>query len=147
MAKKLLLLSIFLIGSCGGLFSQNISEIIRSEDINIQNTVYIKQVGYQNSISSRTKTLESNVGYLQYGAGNSIYFSLEAAKITSVINQEGTNNSFLSSSFNAGATLNTQVSQQGNNLQVESFGVNNIADQMKLKMTGNYRTVIIRNFQ
>jgi len=147
MAKKLLLLSIFLIGGCGGLFSQNISEFIRSKNVNIQNTVYIKQVGYRNSISSRTKALESDLGYLQYGFGNSIYFSSEAAKISSVINQEGTNNSFLSSSFNEEAILNTQVNQQGNNLQIESFGINKIANQMKLNMTGNYRTVIIRNFQ
>jgi len=59
----------------------------------------------------------------------------------------GNNNKVFEIANNFVEKTDSKINQQGNNLRLEKYGNNDIGANMEINMKGNYRTVIVRNYQ
>lgn len=110
-------------------------------------SVFISQVGANNSIYSNTASSSGEINYLQQGNRNEIFVSLDAKRLEQTVVQNGNNNSMLN--FNS-ATLDFhkgEIIQDGNNQNLTWYGGNSISENLKVTMKGEGQSVIVRNFQ
>ncbi|MEL4307277.1 hypothetical protein [Joostella sp. CR20] len=114
---------------------------------NQNNGVYLSQVGDYNSASVALKASEVNYNLQQNGNQNNVNQMVVAQSITQNVTQQGANNYVQEIAYNPNNAMNTQTIQEGNNLLVEKYGSNSIGDNMTIKMTGNDRSVIVRNYK
>jgi hypothetical protein len=63
------------------------------------------------------------------------------------MDQLGNNNRVFEIANNFVEKTDSKINQRGNNLRVEKYGNNDIAANMEINMKGNFRTVIVRNYQ
>lgn len=111
------------------------------------NQVFIDQVGRQNSANVQVTARETNVQYNQSGIGNSIDVSVNLQTYNSVVNQSGNYNQVFDQMWDSEANASLQLNQQGENLHFERFGTNSIGNKLEFNMTGNARSIIVRNFK
>lgn len=111
------------------------------------NEVFIQQVGNGNIINSKISAEESTVNYTQAGNYNTITIDATAKKIQQNIIQQGNANQVFDFSYAPSQEISLNLSQTGNELHFEKFGSNSISDDIKFNMTGNSRTIIMRNFK
>ncbi|SHG69876.1 hypothetical protein SAMN05444483_1238 [Salegentibacter echinorum] len=111
------------------------------------NQVFIDQVGRQNNANLQITARESNIQYKQAGIGNSIDVSVNLQSYNSTVNQVGDYNHVFDQMWDNGANASLQLNQQGENLHFERFGSNSIGNKLEFNMTGNARSIIVRNFK
>lgn len=110
------------------------------------NFIFIRQVGNNNKIVSKTTSNSSDIKYYQQGDNNGILVKLAADRIEETILQNGSNNHVLN--FNA-AKLEFhkgEVIQDGSGQNLTWYGGNSISEKLKVTMQGTGQTVIVRNF-
>ena len=119
------------------MFSENFNPVktTSAKTLN-ENRVFIQQVGEGNNIDATIRSQSSNVSYNQNGDFNYIGIKVNVEDYTSTINQQGNNN----------AAASIELNQTGNNLHFERFGSNDIGDNLQFNMTGESRTIVVRNF-
>ena len=61
--------------------------------------------------------------------------------------QHGNNNYLMDNVFSPDSEISLNLMQKGNDLHFERFGSNSIGDNLQFNMTGNFKTLIIRNFK
>ncbi|TPN84539.1 hypothetical protein [Aquimarina algicola] len=110
------------------------------------NAVFIQQIGNNNLVFSNITAESSNVRIVQNGDENRVTINESAREVTKTITQLGTNNAILDVSFNPEISTNLELTQEGNNLNFERFGSNELSNNLKFKMSGESRTIIIRSF-
>lgn len=111
----------------------------------LQNTIYVEQIGSNNTISSFQKSNLSDIQLNQYGIGNTIINTVNAPSIQQYILQYGNQNSIVNNLYSQTLIHNTIV-QKGNKLNLFNYGNNSISNNLKIYMTGNDNTLIIKNF-
>ncbi|EZH72733.1 hypothetical protein ATO12_21605 [Aquimarina atlantica] len=110
------------------------------------NTVFIQQIGTSNAVLSNIIAESSDIKILQKGDQNLVEINESAREIEKSIIQTGNNNSVTDFSFNPDISTNLELIQEGNNLIFERFGSNELSKNLKFKMSGDARTIIVRSF-
>ncbi|WP_062060042.1 hypothetical protein [Aquimarina longa] len=110
------------------------------------NSVFIQQIGTYNKVSSTIRATASDINILQKGDYNTIEFNESAREIEKQIVQSGNSNTVKDFSFNPDIATKLELVQKGDNLTFERFGSNELSKNIKYKMTGKAKTIIIRSF-
>ncbi len=110
------------------------------------NSVFIQQIGANNTVFSAITAESSNIKISQNGDENRIEINETAKEIEKVITQTGNNNTVVDFSINPDISTNLDLLQEGNNLIFERFGSNELSKNLKFKMSGDARTIIVRSF-
>ncbi|WP_109299359.1 hypothetical protein [Aquimarina sp. AU474] len=110
------------------------------------NSVFIQQIGTNNVVISNVVSQSSDIKIFQDGTENNVEINETAREIDKLITQTGNNNSVVDFSFNPNISTNLELIQEGNNLIFERFGTNELSKNLKFKMTGDARTIVIRSF-
>ncbi len=110
------------------------------------NSIFIQQVGANNVVLSNIIAESSDIKIFQNGDQNIVEIEESAREIEKVITQNGNNNSVIDFSFNSEISTNLQLIQEGDNLIFERFGSNELSKNLKFKMSGDAKTIIVRSF-
>lgn len=111
------------------------------------NNIFIKQVGSSNSINVRTTTANSQIELNQNGKGNNLSLNVTALSVIESIEQNGQNNFFAEYGNAPNINLERNISQNGNSHNLVIHGSNSLTENIRLNMTGNTQSIIIRNFK
>ncbi|WP_299440060.1 hypothetical protein [uncultured Aquimarina sp.] len=125
---------------------RNTSVQVARENMAGNNAVFIQQVGTGNQIFSNITAQSSDIRLNQNGEQNLIDINETSKEIEKFITQNGNNNTVTDFSFNPDISTNLEIFQEGDNLSFERFGSNELSKNLKFKMTGNARTIIVRSF-
>lgn len=110
------------------------------------NSVFIQQIGADNVVLSNIIANSSDIKILQKGNENRIEIDESAKEIEKIITQSGNNNTVIDFSFNPDISTKLELIQEGDNHIFERFGNNELSKNLKFKMTGEARTIIVRSF-
>ena len=100
------------------------------------NSVFIEQVGLNNTGEIFIASDQSNVSLLQRGSYNEAYLTISASIISENVVQLGNNNFFKDFSVH-GAKIHTgEVLQDGNYNEIISIGKNSVSERFKITQTG-----------
>jgi len=124
----------------------NASVRVPRENVGRNNSVFIQQVGANNQIFSNITAQSTDVRLHQDGEQNLIDINETSREIEKIISQKGNNNIITDFSFNPDISTNLEILQEGDNHIFERFGSNELSKNLKFKMTGNSRTIIVRSF-
>ncbi|SKB42318.1 hypothetical protein SAMN05660903_00637 [Salegentibacter salinarum] len=111
-----------------------------------ENNVFIRQVGEGNNVTANISANNTAVSYTQEGNFNHIGVDVNVEDYQSTINQNGNNNNFFDQMYNSDTGASMELNQTGDNLHFERFGSNSIGDKLQFNMTGESRSIIVRNF-
>ncbi|MDC8006195.1 hypothetical protein POV27_19235 [Aureisphaera galaxeae] len=107
--------------------------------------IFIEQIGDDNRITANTDANSVSFNFLQRGDANNIYLNVKAEAINETVIQNGDRHSFVD--FSSGSSVhNLQLIQDGNGQNLTLYGKNSISEEMKINMTGDSQSIIIRNF-
>jgi len=117
--------------------------IVSSSQLN--NNVFIQQVGRFNTTTIRLRAANANLQVKQFGNSNNATSELNSRYIRENVIQVGNFNNIIervpqSVSNDLGITLQ----QQGNNNTIQKYGSNSMMDKMKITQTGNSMSITIR---
>ncbi len=110
------------------------------------NSVFIQQIGANNIIQSNITAEYSNINILQKGNDNKVELEEFVKETEKFISQTGNNNTVVDFSINPDISTSLELIQEGNNLIFERFGTNELSKNLKFKMTGDAKTIIVRSF-
>jgi len=110
------------------------------------NTVFIRQIGANNSVISSITSESSDISIIQNGNQNIVEIEENSREIEKVITQLGDNNLIRDFSFDPNQSTNLELIQEGSNLIFERFGTNELSRSLKFKMTGDSKTIVLRSF-
>lgn len=113
---------------------------------NAGNNVFITQIGEGNYTNATVISVNSSLTIVQNGNFNTSASHLNATNLNATIIQFGSGNYYNDYAINANETINLELTQHGENLNFERFGVNSTTKNLKVMMKGTDRTVIIRSF-
>ncbi|WP_298543448.1 hypothetical protein [uncultured Aquimarina sp.] len=119
---------------------------VARETMTGNNTVFIQQIGTGNKVLSNITAQSSDIRLSQNGEQNLIDINETSKEIEKFITQNGNNNTVTDFSFNSDISTSLELLQEGDNLSFEKFGSNELSKNLKFKMTGNARTIIVRSF-
>lgn len=111
------------------------------------NEVFISQVGFGNKISSRISSSDAFVNMEQYGRNNEIDIDLQGKKIHGLVVQNGQNNEYRNDVNDPTAEITFSVVQNGNNNNFQKIGSNSIGNKLQFNITGDSKTILVRNFK
>ncbi|WP_378177593.1 hypothetical protein [Aquimarina sp. SS2-1] len=124
----------------------NTSVQVARENLTANNSVFIQQIGANNSVNSMITAQSSDIRLSQNGEENLIEIDETSKEIEKFITQNGNNNVVTDFSFNRELSTSLELIQEGDNLTFERFGSNELSKNLKFTMTGNNRTIIVRSF-
>jgi minor curlin subunit len=109
---------------------------LAKKDILIKNSVHsglnIQQIGNYNDLNINMSMLG-----LYYSKGDSNQLEIDKEETSTKIVQVGQNNSIKDLSIYANNNVNMELTQQGNNQNIQNFGSNSISENMKVLQSGN----------
>lgn len=113
-----------------------------------QQTAIINQIGNDNIIHANVVISEQkDIRYTQVGDYNTIDILSINHDSKQAIQQYGNQNNYSLFDFNKTEAQNINILQNGNNQNIEVFGQNDLSKDIKINMTGNDKTLLIRNYQ
>jgi hypothetical protein len=120
----------------------------KSYNTNVEsgNILLISQVGLNNEAFVNVNSSQSTVEVSQIGRDNFTDLSYTGNNIQAMVKQNGEKNSVTDYVLFAEEGLNTEITQNGTNLNVIKFGSNSITDGLKINMTGSDKTIILNSF-
>ncbi|GEQ85727.1 hypothetical protein ULMS_12350 [Patiriisocius marinistellae] len=110
------------------------------------NIAQVNQIGVNNDASVFVKAKKSNVFIDQRGSNNTIDVSYNVNDVSANLLQNGSNNSIIEIVNNTFGSVNSNVSQVGNNLEVNKIGSNSISNGLEVNMLGSNKTITIISF-
>lgn len=114
---------------------------------NNQHIVRVTQIGNDNVIQANVAGVNSHIiDYVQNGNQNNIEILSKSTEINQSVYQNGNQNNYSHYNYNSFQAQNINILQDGNNQNIEVFGENSISKDMSIKMSGNDKTIFIRNF-
>ena len=113
---------------------------------NAGNTIFITQIGEDNYTNATVTSANASQNIIQFGSSNYSASHLNTKNLNATILQFGSGNYYSDYAINANETIDLELTQQGENLNFERFGVNSTTKNLKVKMKGTDRTVIVRSF-
>ncbi|WP_424494835.1 hypothetical protein [Salinimicrobium sp. GXAS 041] len=135
------------------LFSAKYVQEREGQDLNnisnpqVNNQIFISQVGEENYMSTRISSSNAIVDLKQKGNNNNLNIDLTASTIRYKLTQNGSNNIYEDFVFDPTAEVQVDIIMQGNNNSFKTFGSNSIGNKLQFNMTGNSKTILVRNSQ
>ncbi|MCC4212818.1 hypothetical protein [Leeuwenhoekiella parthenopeia] len=108
--------------------------------------IFIVQVGLSNLIETSVESSNVDLAFNQNGLNNTISMIDRANEINISVIQNGNQNTFAKYNFFNNTVVNSTFIQNGNNQDINIFGGNSISEAMKITMTGDGQSIIVRNF-
>lgn len=127
-------------------FLSSQSGIVQDKNSAKGNSIYINQIGEENSIQTNITSNTTDVIFVQEGNWNTILLDVSGEIIKNKIIQTGDSNNLLNISNKFSGSQNFNVIQNGNNQDVTIYGSNSMSESLKINMTGDFKSVIVRNF-
>lgn len=110
------------------------------------NSVFIRQIGDYNETSIRTNTFASEINLLQNGNYNNTGLDYTAKTAVADLIQNGNSNRITDFVLAPDADISLDLIQDGDNLNFERNGVNEITKSLKFRQTEASPSIIIRSF-
>ncbi len=110
------------------------------------NLISIRQVGELNDAIILTETNASEVNLLQLGDANNVNLEYKTNTAVADLIQKGNNNRIRDFVIKRNEDVSLDLIQNGDNLNFERNGVNNITKNLKFRQTEASPTIIIRSF-
>ncbi|OED36117.1 hypothetical protein AB832_05800 [Flavobacteriaceae bacterium (ex Bugula neritina AB1)] len=110
------------------------------------NSIFIEQIGIDNKVLYSGVGQSSTIHINQDGERNLVNIYDTAKEVEKNIVQLGNDNTVVDFSFHPDISTNLEIVQEGNQHYFERFGTNELSKNLKFKMTGNARTIIVRSF-
>ena len=125
----------------------NLLASVQKENKQVNNEVFINQIGDRNQVYTSVRAQENKSVYIQNGNFNNIYSNVSAKTFTSSIVQNGDRHKAFNFVNSPGEEISLELNQQGKNHHFEQFGSNSIGNNLKFQMNGDSRSLIVRNFK
>ncbi|MCF4102048.1 hypothetical protein L1I30_10250 [Gillisia sp. M10.2A] len=130
------------------LFSQNRpADALLANRYQQGNQIYIQQIGDGNIVESNINAKKSDVEFSQDGNDNFINLTANVKSLVADVEQNGNNNYFLDSVNSPTSNISINLTQNGDNLLFERYGSNSIGDNIRFNMTGDSKSIIVRNYK
>lgn len=122
-----------------GVFNQN--------SLKASQGIFITQIGNKNQIAVDAKIDQQDMlDITQIGDRNYVIKHKNVDNLQETVKQFGNMNRIFDYSINPLQNSNTEFVQEGNALNIHKYGTNNLSDNLRIYMSGNYRSITIRNF-
>ncbi len=112
----------------------------------LSNSIYIQQIGLDNSTSAYIQSENSELNLLQNGNSNHVKIDVTGKTVLHNLVQNGNNNFLMEYGNSAHLNLERSIIQDGNDQGVVIFGSNSLTDNIILNLQGSSKTITIRNF-
>jgi len=126
--------------------TSSINPVQMANSNSTSNSVYINQIGYNNSTSINTITKNSYIDLIQNGTNNRAILNFSALSATEIIQQNGDSNYLAAYGSTPSLNLKRTINQEGYGQNLIIHGGNSLSAKMKMNMKGSSSTIIIRNF-
>lgn len=113
----------------------------------IGNQVFIRQIGSFNEASVIAATENSDIIVNQDGNSNEIDLRYNAQNVFARVNQQGDFNFVSDFVVDGQSSPALDLTQEGNNLSFERFGVNNLTNSLRFNQTEASPAIIVRSYQ
>lgn len=110
---------------------------------NIDNSILIEQVGYNNNIYSKTQSQSSDITLIQNGNYNDINLNVNAPRIDTAIFQNGDNNKAVDNIYYYNSDVSLNLIQNGDNLTFNRIGVNSLTSKIQFVQEGSFKTITV----
>ncbi|APX99642.1 hypothetical protein CLV86_2681 [Lacinutrix venerupis] len=110
------------------------------------NSVAITQVSSFNTAVVKVASRASDINISQNGDANNVNLTYQVDAVVADLEQNGDNNTILDYVIDPSAKVSLELKQNGDDLNFERFGANNISKNIKFTQTSASPTVIIRSF-
>ncbi|MFS4448185.1 hypothetical protein [Maribacter sp. 2307UL18-2] len=110
------------------------------------NSVYIQQIGSNNSSLVNIRATNSQFDLIQNGNANSVRIKAIGETLKHTLTQNGNNNLLLEYGNTPNLDLERNIIQNGSNQGVFIYGSNALTDKIFLNLQGSSKTITIRNF-
>jgi hypothetical protein len=110
------------------------------------NSIFLKQIGEMNLVEVNTKTQASEIKLTQNGDDNKININYLAKTAVTEIFQYGDNNLVKDYVNNPSENISLELTQDGDYLNFERQGVNELTKALKFRQTEASPSIIIRSF-
>lgn len=110
------------------------------------NSVFINQIGESNTVGVYTDTQASEIKVFQQGDYNGIALDYTVKKVVTDVKQLGDNNIILDYANNPDKEVSLDLTQQGDNLNFQRDGINDLTKSIKFTQTQASPTIIIRSY-
>lgn len=125
---------------------QSVSEVRINHLVTDENSIYIQQIGTNNSASATIYSKSKDVNLVQTGYTNQAKINLAGETVNHHVIQNGNNNLFLEYGNSPNLNIDRTIIQEGNNQGIVIFGSNALTDKLILNQQGSSKTISIRNF-
>ncbi len=121
--------------------------VFNQSSLNASQGIFITQIGNKNQIAVEAKIDQQDMlDITQVGDRNYVIKHKDVDNLQETVKQFGNMNKVFDYSINPLKNSNTEIVQEGNALNIHKYGTNTLSDNLKIYMSGNYRTITIRNF-
>ncbi|MGJ8666695.1 MAG: hypothetical protein ACSHW7_10035 [Patiriisocius sp.] len=110
------------------------------------NISQVNQVGIDNDATVTITARRSNVLVDQKGNNNLIDVSYNVTEVSANLIQNGNDNIITETVNNPAGSVTSNLSQFGNNLEINKIGANNISNSLQINMQGADKTITIISF-
>ena len=110
------------------------------------NAVFIRQIGESNLVAASVVSNASEINISQNGDLNNVNLEYNVNKVVSDLTQNGNSNNIKDYVINPNADISLDLIQNGDNLNFQRFGSNDISKNIKFTQTEASPTIIIRSF-
>lgn len=131
-----------------GMFSSYFNNTNASKTAVVQgSSVFLKQIGQANQAKVQVSAQASDINVLQNGNNNDVNLTYQVNSVATALQQNGNNNYIMDHVVNPNEDVTLQLKQNGDNLNFERFGSNQLSKNIKFNQTSASPTVIIRSFK
>lgn len=109
-------------------------------------SVFLTQIGEGNQVRVAVSAQTSDIKVLQNGDNNDVNLKYQVKSVFTDLQQNGNNNYILDYSIDPNQEVSLDLKQNGDNLNFERFGTNEISKNIKFTQTAASPTIIIRSF-
>lgn len=113
----------------------------------VGNLVSIQQIGDFNTVNVFSATESSTIDITQEGSSNEIDLRYNTRTVFALLNQQGNFNSITDFVSDSNANPAIDLTQNGNNLSFERYGVNSLTNSLRFTQTEASPAIIVRSYQ
>ncbi|WAC01809.1 hypothetical protein N7U66_18290 [Lacinutrix neustonica] len=109
--------------------------------------VFLTQIGEDNNARVQVVAQASDINIVQNGNDNDVNLKYQVKSVFTDLYQNGNNNYITDYSIETNQDISLNLKQNGDNLNFERFGTNEISKNIKFTQTAASPTIIIRSFK
>lgn len=113
----------------------------------VGNLVSVQQIGDFNNVNVTAITQSSDISITQNGNRNEVDLVYNSQSVFALLNQQGNSNQIIDFVSDPAANPALDLTQQGNNLTFERYGVNNLTNSLRFTQTEASPVIVVRSYQ